>query len=586
MPHVIEIKKCMICHLCKENCPEHAIDYEGNHLAVDPEKCTDCGICTEECHSDAISKVGEVKINESHDAIEIEADLVVLGGGISGLVSAVRAAQLTKKKVVVLEKTSYVGGNAWFGHGFIPYGTQWEIEAGGGYDVREDFIKWVKKYFGDRFRKGLVRNSVYASGEFFDWLVSLDEEDARECFSVEPDKALWFQPGLPPRWMVEFNERKYYHLTCKDVAMGPGWAGSYTIRKMMQKAEESGVEVLYNRRAVDLKLDDEGRFCGVVAEDNGGQTFVNAKACIVATGNCLYNDELIRRQWPLFFGDEDDEPVHRYGIAGNTGDVIRLANSIGVKVDPANLRVNMFGPVHHPFSYAFFCYHLQPEIVSVNMNGERFYDESYFANGSEVMHLQPGRISYAIIDDNTFEEIGRRLTPSDAVDRTGVTILSSKASIDALAEFREEMEKECAYGFPMKKAETLDGLADKCGIDRRKFITTIERYNGFCEKGVDEDFGKRPETMKPIKQGPFYAILGKMATDQVCIGTHISDDCEMLNNDGKVIPGLYVTGDNAADWCYGMENGPGEHRGHIMSDMTWAVSSGFMAANNVSKYLE
>jgi fumarate reductase flavoprotein subunit len=550
---------------------------------VNPEKCDDCGLCVENCHSAAIAKVGEVKTIVPHEPYEVEADVVVLGGGISGLISAIRCAQLSGKKVVVLEKTAHVGGNAWFGHGPIPVGTRWDIEAGG-VDIREDYIKWVKTAFKGKFRDGLIHNAVYACGEFFDWLVSLDEKEARECFKVEPNVKIWFQ-DIPPRWSVGFPVRKYFHLNCKDAAMGPGFAGSYTIRKMMQKAPEYGVEVLYNRRAVELRLDKDGKFCGVIAEDEGGRTFVKAKACVVATGNCMYHDELIKQQWPLFFGKEGDEPVHKYGIAGNTGDVMLLAKSIGVTVDPANLRVNMFGPVHHPFNYVFFAYGLQPDIIYVNMNGDRFYNESRFANGSTVMHLQPKRKAYAIIDDDTFEAIGKRMSPDEAEDSTGMSTFSEPTTKDLMKHYREEMESEVAYDFPMFRADTLEELAEKCGIDPGKFVATIEKYNGYCDAGFDPDFGKDPATLKPIRKAPFYAILGKMATDQISIGTHISDNCEMVDNDGKVIPGIFVTGDNAADWQYGMEDGPGEHRGHIISDMTWATASGYLAGKNVADYL-
>jgi 3-oxosteroid 1-dehydrogenase len=72
----------------------------------------------------------------------------------------------------------------------------------------------------------------------------------------------------------------------------------------------------------------------------------------------------------------------------------------------------------------------------------------------------------------------------------------------------------------MKKADTLRELADLCGIDPAGLKTQCERYNGFCQTGIDEDFasGSRAfdnahgdPSVKPnpnlgaIEQGPFYA---------------------------------------------------------------------------------
>ena len=58
----------------------------------------------------------------------------------------------------------------------------------------------------------------------------------------------------------------------------------------------------------------------------------------------------------------------------------------------------------------------------------------------------------------------------------------------------------------MVKADTIEELVEKLGLPKETAIATIERYNGFCEKGVDEDFYKRKELLLPIKTGPFYGI--------------------------------------------------------------------------------
>ena len=58
--------------------------------------------------------VSEAKASEkSYDFVDRKScDLVVLGGGGSGLIAAVRAAELTGKKVIVLEKVAFTGGGA------------------------------------------------------------------------------------------------------------------------------------------------------------------------------------------------------------------------------------------------------------------------------------------------------------------------------------------------------------------------------------------------------------------------------------------------------------------------------------------
>ena len=56
------------------------------------------------------------------------------------------------------------------------------------------------------------------------------------------------------------------------------------------------------------------------------------------------------------------------------------------------------------------------------------------------------------------------------------------------------------------KADTIEELAEKIGRDPETLKATIDRYNEMVEKGVDEDFGRDPETMAKIDEGPFYAV--------------------------------------------------------------------------------
>ena len=60
----------------------------------------------------------------------IDCDLVVLGAGGSGLVAAVKAAELSGKKVVVLEKAKKAGGSTYYAHGFGVQHSKWQQEAG------------------------------------------------------------------------------------------------------------------------------------------------------------------------------------------------------------------------------------------------------------------------------------------------------------------------------------------------------------------------------------------------------------------------------------------------------------------------
>jgi hypothetical protein len=73
---------------------------------------------------------------------------------------------------------------------------------------------------------------------------------------------------------------------------------------------------------------------------------------------------------------------------------------------------------------------------------------------------------------------------------------------------------------------------------------TVERYNSFVDKGVDEDFGK-PAPKYKIQKPPFYAAWGSIIVHDTRSGLRINARCQVVDFNGKVIPGLYCAGESA-----------------------------------------
>ena len=92
---------CLGCHYCALECPTHAIDYVGTQYQIDPDKCVECGKCVEVCNVSAID-TGKPEVVMPHAPKELEADCVVIGAGAGGTVAAVKLAELTGKKIIVL----------------------------------------------------------------------------------------------------------------------------------------------------------------------------------------------------------------------------------------------------------------------------------------------------------------------------------------------------------------------------------------------------------------------------------------------------------------------------------------------------
>ncbi|MCW2703445.1 MAG: FAD-binding protein, partial [Blastococcus sp.] len=111
---------------------------------------------------------------------------------------------------------------------------------------------------------------------------------------------------------------------------------------------------------------------------------------------------------------------------------------------------------------------------------------------------------------------------------------------------------------------------------------TIDRFNGFAERGVDEDFhrGEKPvqllfngsvkdepgrtnPTMWPISSsGPYYASLVTGGTLDTKGGPRTNTEAQVLDDTGRPIPGLYGVGNCVASasaqayWAGGATLGP------------------------------
>ena len=73
---------------------------------------------------------------------------------------------------------------------------------------------------------------------------------------------------------------------------------------------------------------------------------------------------------------------------------------------------------------------------------------------------------------------------------------------------------------------------------------TVARYNGFVEKGMDEDFEK-PTPKYKIAKPPFYAAWSTPVIHDTRAGLRINANCQVMDFDGQTIDRLYCGGESA-----------------------------------------
>jgi len=457
----------------------------------------------------------------------MDCDLVVLGSGASGLVAAVKAAEISGKKVIVLEKGKRTGGCSNFGTGFMTRDSQWQKEAG-----------------------QKVNDPPDISGQFFDWLVS---KGGAEEFWIKP------KPGEASIGMKSRLEKWKNNA---DPTIGPGKGGSYVVGKMLECCKKMKIPVLLESRAKKLIRDVTGKVTAVLADTPDGELRVNCKACFIGTGGFGASYEKCKKLWPE---EWNNKPKCRLGAPTNTGDGIDLAEEAGVAIDLSAAVYTGGGPVHHPYSYAVGRMAGKTASIElpmcVNLNGERWMgaerDMGYDPRPDSLAN-QPNASVYFIADHDMVEKMG------DYIDHNDGEVLLGNYPV---GKWRDEIEEEVAldesgvHGDHTKKADTLIDLALKMNVNPKVFVATIESFNKACENGTATKpgglgsnpggpmgDGKRvppPEFFTvPINKPPYYAFFCWRFT-QTTKGGIVVDfgTMEVYDKEGQKVPGLFAGGD-------------------------------------------
>ncbi len=556
-------ESCSGCHYCELACPMRAVYYNGSKYEIDREQCVECGLCETLCPTCSICDEHDRLSPASHERITRKCDLVVCGGG-SGLVAAVKAAQLGKK-VILLEKAKRIGGNMCLAHSFFPVYSRLHAELGLN-DVREEAVSELSDRTGGVIGSDMMRTAVYGCSEFTDWF--LEFPGTRNRFSLELSEHAVARPVFGPA-VLRFPKRIENKLS-KDPSIGPGFMGSF-VKKIMLEAipsQKLDVEILPRHEARHLITNGAGRVTGVIAGDPGGETEIHCKAVILATGGYGASDEKLQRYFRFF---DTQWPMQRFTVPSNTGDAIDMLQELGVEPDTERMHVSTSGPAHRPFSYSLCRVLEHPAALLVDLSGKRWIDESTcLTDGAARIKSSLEKVTWGIYTQKNIDDImqGYLGNPSLADD------------YECLAYYQEDLDREAGYRKPpVYKADTIEELAEKLDIDPDVLKKTAEDYNRFCRNGIDEEFNKNAEYLAPREQGPYYAIYGQLFSECAAGGLTVDAKCRVLHNDNTPISGLYAGGDATSAM---------QRRGEpaVVSELTWALASAYHCAVQSVKEME
>jgi succinate dehydrogenase/fumarate reductase flavoprotein subunit len=516
------------------------------------------------------------------------ADVVVVGSGASGFPAAIKARD-DGASVILVEAQPHTGGHGTCSGGNVPLGggtsrqkkygiqdspdlyfrdlTDWSVVEGNGFpDYR----------YNDR---EIIRAFADHSPIVFEWLV--------EQGVVFVDKA----PDTLGGGSVGNSVPRENHAAVMDWPMvqtngqaDPSQratmsSGNGLIRPL--EAAKKGVQVLLEHRMVGLHREHpkSGRVIGITVDNKGKRFNIRARrGVILATGGSSTNVNFRR----MF----DPRLTEEYcGIAGQpwsdqdaSGEL--AAVEVGASLWGGFNETGEFGsgitkPGHIGTQYGYVNLTWQPtskvfdkaraiglqvknwqDLILVNMIGKRFYDETgpqYSSNNyGEVKPYDPWNWrNVQNVKFNPRNWINAAMAGIGDAHNGGGPIW---AIFDSDAVAREKWNTTAPQvdttGF-FFQADTLAELANKVKMKYQRvpmppqnLEETVARYNGFVDKGEDEDFAK-PKPLYKIAKGPFFAAWSTPVIHDTRVGLRINPKGQVMDMNGAVIAGLYSCGETA-----------------------------------------
>jgi hypothetical protein len=486
-------------------------------------------------------------------------DFVVAGSG-SGMVAAVRAA-LAGYKVIILEKTKIIGGGMLFASTMRTFGSKWQKER----SLPDVTAQYARKTLDDcywRIEPQLVANILKGTGELFDWFCEYCRIPG-DTFTVGRYVFDDDTGPLGPQYGVQHN----------------GF-GRMVVEGLLKKCPELGIQVLAEHRVMDCECKD-GKITALIAETKGGFVRVGCKACLLATGSWINNREITEKIHPGFF--EIDMGTSSHTNPAYTGDGIKIAEKVSAFLDYDSFCLRLMGPMFIVDNRTYSGMAVSPYSISMNLLGKRYASEPLIGhmdqfNGGHVVAAQPKGKVFAIFSENIMK---KAMVLGDGGLVIADPVLRGEKLPGTIEECHSDIKEALATQKNCFRADTLEGLADILGIDKKGLLETIAEYNRYCKEGFDWGFYKPESTLIPFTEGPYYAVSGFMATDGAFGGVKVNPDMQAYAKGGGLVEGLYVTGDFAS----GRHINLGGVKRQFINDMNWGLSGSYIVGDRVVEYL-
>ncbi len=522
-------------------------------------------------------------------------DVIVVGSGAAGLAAALKSS-VQGLEVLILEKSEWLGGTSAMSGGgtWIP-ANHHMLAAGLDDDPQQasTYLQATAPAGWDR-ETALLQTFASAAAPMLEFL----ERFTPLRFEIipEPDPFTELPGGKPQGRMLSpkplsrrllgtrkhqlrrstlphrfsygdnFRHDLYHDPLRSGIALLPTlikrmvkdeWGqGSALVIGLLKGCLDQGCKVFTQARVAKLCADQSSRITAVEVDYDGARRRVQARRGVVlASGGFEWDAARLQAHFP---GPN--------GLLGsprsNTGDAHRMAEAVGAQLDRMD-QANIYPvlPTHyeghlHGLPITF---QATPHAIVVNRNAQRFCSE---------------------YDFNLGEALDRR----DPLTGTSVNL---PAWLIADSRFLQSSLALRWYGAKdpdwLVRAPSIRALAERIGLEPDALVHTVERWNGMCEQGYDQDFARGENTWERYKSGAVDAHQKNQALGKIDKGGFVAVRFsrsilgtkggprtnalgQVLRKDDSVIAGLYCAGVAMANPIGTRAVGPGTTIGPCL---TW-----------------
>ncbi len=506
-------------------------------------------------------------------AFDEEFDVVVVGFGFAGAISAIEAAD-GGAKVLLIEKASVPGGIS--------------ICAGGGVLCAADRDKafaYLQALGKGRTPIEVLRSLADGMTDLEDYVRDLAKINGAEVvgqqgrlglgglggidgISLNPDGTVpdeflgggsYMLPGFETFYYTSiksvpkfFPEKEFPAQSSSSTQKSGTFGGGVRVFKVVYDnvLKRRNVQVRYNSAAVRLIPGTKQREVrGITIKgENGKHTKVKARAVILACGGFEGNPAMQEQYW-------EGMPIGTAMAKSNTGDGILMAQELGAALWHMWHFHGSYGFRHPSPDYPYVIRtkrvpnwkpgreqtaQVKMPWILVDQFGKRYMNEYHpyvqDTNHRPMQHFDPVTQSYPripsllICDDN-----GRRLYPLGQPTYNDPDILHYVWSQDNL--------KEVDLGI-LKKADSIRELAAQFKMkDPDAVEATVDRWNAAYHRGSDAEFGRPGGTMLPIDTPPYYGAEIWPLVSNTQGGLVHNAYQQAVNVYGEVLSRLYVVGE-------------------------------------------